>query len=219
MRWPEAFPVADITAEMAATMFVNGWISCFGVPSTITTDQGGRLEAPANETSGCQANSFDGLHMYHPSANGLVERFHCQLKAALRAQSDVTNCADHLPLVLFGIRTVLKEHLHCTAAELVHVCIWHYLTSASRIFDSSISNDLDPVNYVSELKATMQQLQATPPRRHSRRKAYVSKDLAHCTHVFVRHDATQTRLQPPYVGPYKVIERGDKTLALHHYGQ
>ena len=148
---------------------------------------------------------------YHPISNGLVECFHHQLKAALRAQPNVTNWADHLPMVLLGNRTALKEDHHCTAAELVYGIT---LCLPAEFFDSSSSKDLDPVSYVSKLNASMQQLGATPPRRHSRHKAYISKDLAHCTHVFVRHDAMQTPLQPPYDGPYKVMERGDKTFTI-----
>ena len=86
-------------------------------------------------------------------------------------------------------------------------------------FDNSSSNDLDPVSYVARLKAIMQNLRATPPRRHSRHKAYVSKDLAHCTHVFVRHDATHKPLQPPYNGPYKVMQRDDKNFTIEVNGQ
>ncbi|BHF62917.1 hypothetical protein SprV_0200590600 [Sparganum proliferum] len=56
---------------------------------------------------------------YHPAANGMVERFHRQLKASLRAADDPENWTDHLPLVLLGIRSALKPDLDCSAAELV----------------------------------------------------------------------------------------------------
>ena len=37
---------------------------------------------------------------YHPIAKGIVERFHRQLKAALKAYPNSTYCVDLLPMVL-----------------------------------------------------------------------------------------------------------------------
>ncbi|BHF72065.1 hypothetical protein SprV_0401512800 [Sparganum proliferum] len=75
----------------------------------------------------CRKLSQEGLgqRLYpHPDnslspANGMVERFHRQLKASLRAAADPENWKDHLPLVLLSIRSALKPDLDCSAVELV----------------------------------------------------------------------------------------------------
>ncbi|XP_064461935.1 uncharacterized protein LOC135372176 [Ornithodoros turicata] len=69
--------------------------------------------------------AFLGVHhisttAYHPSSNGLVERFHRQLKASLIAREAQTSWVDHLPVVMLGICSAFKEDLSCTAAKLVY---------------------------------------------------------------------------------------------------
>ncbi|GFQ96372.1 transposon Tf2-6 polyprotein [Trichonephila clavata] len=41
----------------------------------------------------------------------------------------------------------------------------------------------------------------------TKQKPFIFRDLATCTHVFVRTDSVRTSLQPPYEGPYPVIKR------------
>ncbi len=56
---------------------------------------------------------------YHHQANGLVEIFHRQLKAALTAHGDPTKWTEALPLVLLGICTAVKVDLQCSAEGMV----------------------------------------------------------------------------------------------------
>lgn len=114
-RWAEAFPLHDITASTVASHFVAGWISRFGCPSIVTTDRGRQFESEIFRTL-TRILGVRHVHTtaYHPSANGMVERLHRQLKAALIARDARTSWVDELPLVMLGIRSAIKEDLGCT---------------------------------------------------------------------------------------------------------
>ena len=213
-RWPEAFPLTSITAEAVAHTFVSGWIVRFGVPSTIITDRGWQFESTLWQTlMTFLVSKRVRTTSYHPQANGMVESFHRQLKSALKAHPQ--SWMDALPLVMLGIRTALKEDLHLTAAEMVYGTT---LRIPGAFFTSSPDDSLpDPINYVNHLKTLTHQLRPSIPRLPTR-KSYVSKELSDCTHVFIRQDAVRKPLQPPYNGPYRVVERKDKFFVLDIHG-
>ena len=120
-RWTEAIPISDITAKTAASAFINGWISKFGTPSTVTTDRGAQFESHLwNELMNLLGSSRIRTTAYHPIANGMVKRFHRQLKAALKCHLKQSTWTEALPLVMLGIRTSLKSDLGCSSAELVY---------------------------------------------------------------------------------------------------
>ena len=93
-----------------AQAFLSGWISRFGVPSTIVTDCGRQFESHLwNNLMLLIGSKHVQTTAYYPQTNDMVERFHRQLKAALKTQSNPAAWMDSLPLILLGIRTTLKE--------------------------------------------------------------------------------------------------------------
>ena len=216
-RWPEAIPISDITAPTVAQAFVHGWISRFGTPSMVTTDRGRQFESTLwKHLMQILGSTHTRTTAYHPAANGLIEHFHRQLKASLKACQNPSHWVDSLPLVLLGVRTALKEDLGCSTAELVYGTT---LRLPGEYFCPIQKDSLaGPAEYVVGLREAMQWLKATPTQKQPGPKIHVSKDLSSTTHVFIRQDAVRKPLQQPYSGPQKCSVAQTNTLLLTFMG-
>ncbi|KAL8563719.1 hypothetical protein ACOMHN_063487 [Nucella lapillus] len=117
----DGIPIPNAAAVTCAKALLRTWIARFGVPDTITSDQGcqftSALWRELNMVLGVKPQTTTA---YHPQANGMVERFHRSLKAALKARLNRPRWMDELPIVMLGIRTTWKEDLDAAPVLLTY---------------------------------------------------------------------------------------------------
>lgn len=219
-RWPEVHPLEEITATSVVTAFLTSWISRFGVPAIIITDRGRQFNSTIwsefSKTFGIQHKMTTA---YHPQCNGMVERFNRDIKTSLRATGEPNNWLDHLPLILLGLRSVIKPILGSTVAECLYGTTLRLPSDLVHPFSkfnfhySSTKSD-----FIKNLAAKMR-LISPGAVRFPKRPEFVPKLLKECTHVFIRIDAVKKPLQFQYEGPFPVIKRNTKFYTIQIRGK
>ena len=210
-RWPEAVPLSSTTSAEVARAFIACWVARFGTPADLTSDRGPQF------TSELWTAVAEGLGVklhrttaYNPQGNGLCERFHRSMKAALRASLTDSNWADRLPWVMLGLRSAPKEDLQTSSAELVY-------GQPLRVPGEFLPEAASPWSAYSHRAVSRGVAEAfvpIPTSRHCVPQSYVPKDLRLAKYVFIRHDSHRTPLQPPYDGPFRVLEAGAKNFVV-----
>eukprot|EP00106_Octopus_bimaculoides_P020642 XP_014788084.1 PREDICTED: uncharacterized protein LOC106882042 [Octopus bimaculoides] len=117
----------------------------------------------------CELSRILGVHhicttSYHPTSNGMMERFHRQLKATLHALPNPQSWTEFLPVVLLGCRTAVKADLGFFAAELL------YGTTLALPGTILVPDKLQPPNpssYVTRLRDYFSNLPTMSPRQQS----------------------------------------------------
>lgn len=202
-RWPEAVPAKDTSAGTITKIFFGNWIARFGCPKRVTTDQGSQFESVIfRALTKVLGGKRIRTTAYHPASNGMVERWHRTLKAAVMCHHD-TNWKDILPTVLLGLRTCFKQDLKGSVAEYLY-------GTTLRIPGEFFTHEdppSDPNIFLEEFRVHMRELKPAPVAHHCRSKTFCFKDLYKCSHVFVRQDAPKKSLDLPYSGPFEVVER------------
>lgn len=116
-KWIECFPLKAITAKAVASTIVDQFISRFGVPREIHTDQGRQFESELFKEM-CSLLGIDKTRTsaFHPAGDGLIERAHRTLEDMLSkyVETNQRNWDEVLPLLLMAYRSSKQESITMT---------------------------------------------------------------------------------------------------------
>ncbi|MEL6607086.1 MAG: DDE-type integrase/transposase/recombinase [Bacteroidota bacterium] len=205
-RWLEAVPLHDITTGSVAHAFLLNWVSRFGPPLYLTTDKGTQFTSEFI----ARLNDVLGIHhirtsAYNPRANGMVERVHRTLKAALKSRGQ--HWLSQLPIVLFGLH--MRPDEDSTSA-------FSRVTGEQPLVPHVIPPDFN----LTQLAVELHKLPfAYTPTRERKIKTHMPEKLKTCSHAWLRVDRIRKPLEAPYQGPFEVVKRSDDTMTLKIRGK
>ena len=114
-------------------------------------------------------------------------------------------------LVLLGIRTMPKDGLQVSAAEMVY---GQPLVVPEQFFPSPLNNNKTQSAELQAARWSAQQFTPCRPTHHNYRELYTPQGLFMADHVFICQDLVEPALSPPYKGPYRVLKRTNKAYKL-----
>ncbi|KYN22084.1 hypothetical protein ALC57_05502 [Trachymyrmex cornetzi] len=134
----------------------------------------------------------------------MIERWHRTLKAALMCHNS-SNWANLLPTVLLGLRNQVRLDTGASPAEFL------FGTTLRIPGEFVTDNDFtpDPQIFVNDFRTFMRECKPVPVTHKYKKRAFYYKDLASCTHVFLRNDAKRA-LERLYSGPHQSFNESQK---------
>ena len=119
-KWAEAIPIPNQTAARITTELIKVF-SRYGIPDIVHSDQGRNFESTILlETLHAFGVTKSHTTAYHPSGDGLVERFNRSLLQMLRAYVQQHNDWEkYLPFVLCAYRTAAHSSTGVSFFELM----------------------------------------------------------------------------------------------------
>jgi cleavage and polyadenylation specificity factor subunit 1 len=217
-RWMEAIPMRRITAENCASIIVDTWISRYGVPTTIISDQGTQFESSIfREILKLLGIEKRRTTAYHPQSNGILERQHATIKATLRCLgAKKYDWEQWLPMTLFAMRNAVTDEqlspamiVFGEAPQLPSVLL---MKKESNNNIEHVVRDLH--DKCQEIRSRILAVDDTLKHNET-----VQASIQHWKQVWVATPFHVDALSPKYQGPFVILERKYPVLTIDRWGQ
>ncbi|XP_066947125.1 uncharacterized protein [Macrobrachium rosenbergii] len=122
---------------------------------------------------------------YNPEANGMIEQFHCPLKAVLKTKCQDRRWRKELPWILLGLRTVPHAAFSTSPVEALYR---QSIAIKADVFQKT-TGPTTPTDVCRALNKSCQK-----------------KEWAEIKYVFIRTDPHWHHLSPFYSGPHQILQ-------------
>jgi len=174
----------------------NHWISTHGYPLLLLSDNGSVFRSQE------WTNHIKKLGIEHrftlvanPACNGKVERAHRTMKSILKSYQQPTLWPFFLAQVVLAVNTHYDHNLQSTPAF--------------RAYGFSLNTPGIP-NWVNPDTDRF----VIQKRQPTHKKEYISPDWNTATHAYIRILQRKHKLSPLYKGPFRIIDRNDRSMML-----
>ncbi|GFX49145.1 retrovirus-related Pol polyprotein from transposon 412 [Trichonephila clavipes] len=220
-KWPEAYPIPDQEASTVAEVLVQHWISRFGVPLQLHSDQGRNFDFAVCKRL-CEINAIDKTRttVLHPQSDGMVERFNRTIlkSLSLLVSSNQQDWDRKLPFFLLAYRSAVHETTGYSPSQML---FGHDLRlPADLLFSRPPDAPLAPEEYIDKLQARMEEMHHLARERigmtsEKMKTRYDARATGHDFHegdkVWLwnpkRRKGLSPKLQTKWEGSYTVLKR------------
>ena len=205
-------PLQSKTSESVIGAIEVNFISKFGIPEVIITDQG-REFISHMFLAFCKhlGISHRNTTAYHPQANGKIERIHKILKSSIRSLNQPAAWHRSLPYITLQINNQTSGINSFTPFQLT-------FGQPGRLPGNLLSGGLEQTKEIdlNNHRVFLLAMAEHEPRARPLKDnhPFIQKELTDCTSCWIRIDSTRNPLSPLYTGPYEVLKRSHKTFVL-----
>ncbi|GFY31201.1 retrovirus-related Pol polyprotein from transposon 412 [Trichonephila clavipes] len=158
-KWPEAYPIPDQEASAVADVLVQHWISQFGVPLQLHSDQGKNFDSAVCKKL-CEILTIDKTRTtaLHPQSDGMAERFNRTIvnSLSLLVSSNQQNWDKKLPFSLLAYRSAVHETTSYFPSQMLFGR--DLRLPADLLFSRPPDAPLAPEEYIEKLQARMEEM-------------------------------------------------------------
>ena len=209
-RFVEAAVVREHKARTVKVVLYNSWISRYGPPVTLISDNGAEFRG---HTFSNYLRFYGIQHKfttpYHPQTNGMVERMHSTLKAMIRChQLAKRDWVVHINTCLFALRTAINElgispalALYGEALSIPGAFVNHEYTIKLDMSDIFIKEIQEEMKFIAEYILKFDPVLAGPKEENNMHFPWDTD------WVMIKESPIQASVEAKYFGPYHVEDK------------